>query len=59
MREHIQSKEDTARRDGTLNEDLRNWVEWAWKKADWYDPNIEQEDELLGNVDKSTLSFRA
>lgn len=59
IREYIQSKEDAARRDGTVNEDLRNWIEWARKKADWYDPNVEQEDELLSNVDKSTLSFRA
>ena len=58
IREYIQSKEDAARRDGSVNEDLRNWIEWARKKGDWYDPNIEQEYELLGNVDKSTLSFR-
>lgn len=58
-REYIQSKEDAASRNGILSEDLRNWIEWATKKADWYDPNIEQKDELLGNVDKSSLSFRA
>ncbi|HEX5167634.1 MAG TPA: hypothetical protein VFW11_00570 [Cyclobacteriaceae bacterium] len=55
----LKLKEDAARRDGTVNEDVRNWIEWARKKADWYDPNIEQEDELLGIVDKSALSFRA
>lgn len=59
IREYIQSKEDAASRNGMLNEDLRNWIEWARKKADWYDPNIEQEDELLGNVDKSTLSLKS
>ena len=24
------------------------WIEWALKKADWYDPSIETEDEYLG-----------
>ncbi len=58
MRDYIQSKEDIARRDGNLNEDLLNWIEWAWKKADWYDPHIESKDELLNEVDKSTLTFK-
>lgn len=34
------------------------WIEWTRKKADWYDPNIEQEDELLGNVDKVYSFFQ-
>lgn len=29
----------------------------ARKKADWYDPLIEAEDELLQNVNRETLSF--
>jgi hypothetical protein len=57
MREYIQSKEEIARNNGTLNEELQSWIEWARKKADWYDPNINGEDELLGNVDKLTLSL--
>ena len=24
------------------------WIEWAEKKADWYDPSIATEDEYLG-----------
>jgi hypothetical protein len=58
IREYIQSKEDAAEREGTLNEDLRTWIEWARKKANWYDPLIESEDELLKGVDRSTLVFR-
>ena len=26
------------------------WVDWALKKADWYDPVIAREDELLGTT---------
>jgi hypothetical protein len=58
IREYIQSKEDAARHDDTLNEDLRNWIEWARKKADWYDPHINSRDELLDSVDRDTLAFR-
>ena len=27
------------------------WIEWAQKKADWYDPTIAREDEYLGRRD--------
>ncbi len=31
------------------NEDITaEWVEWAEKKANWYDPSVETEDEYLG-----------
>jgi hypothetical protein len=57
MREYIQSKEELARRNGTLNEDLLIWLEWARKKVDWYDPLIEAFDELLNDVNKATLTL--
>lgn len=31
-----------------LNEDMKKWVEWANKKADWFDPIVDANDELLG-----------
>lgn len=34
------------------------WMQWAQKKANWYNPNINEEDELMNNVDKSTLSIK-
>lgn len=35
--------------DNSGNEDITpEWIEWALKKADWYDPSIETEDEYLG-----------
>ncbi len=39
LREYIQSKEELARSNSTLNEDLLNWLDWARKKVDWYDPD--------------------
>ena len=41
-----------------LNEEVTAWLEWARKKADWYDPFIEKADDLLGDVDKETLSIK-
>ena len=31
-----------------LTNDEQEWIEWALKKADWFDPVIAREDELLG-----------
>ena len=31
-----------------LSDKEKIWIEWASKKADWYDPSIALEDELLG-----------
>lgn len=32
----------------TLTEEDIEWIDWAKKKADWYDPIIAREDEILG-----------
>ena len=43
IREYIQTMIDSG------NEDITpEWIEWALKKADWYDPSIATEDEYLG-----------
>ena len=34
-----------------FDENTQEWVEWAKQKADWYDPLIAKEDELLGRRD--------
>ena len=41
--ENIQAMIDSG------NEDITpEWIEWALKKDDWYDPSIATEDEYLG-----------
>ena len=43
IREYMQAMIDSE------NEDITpEWIEWALKKADWYDPSIATEDEYLG-----------
>lgn len=34
-----------------LDEKTLSWIEWAKAKADWFDPTIAREDELLGKRD--------
>lgn len=36
-----------------LTESDLEWIEWATKKADWYDPIIAREDEYLGKREHS------
>lgn len=31
-----------------LTEEIKEWIKWANKKANWFDPIINEEDELLG-----------
>lgn len=38
--------------------ETENWLDWASKKLDWYNPMIEKEDEFLSEVDKDTLTLK-
>lgn len=40
---------------GVPIEQKKEWLNWATRKADWYDPKINAEDELLKEVDKNEL----
>jgi len=31
-----------------LDEEKAAWVEWATKKADWFDPTVARDDEYFG-----------
>lgn len=49
MRHYIRKVKERAIVKGKLSTELKDWIEWANKKADWIDPltNFDQ-DELLG-----------
>lgn len=34
-----------------LTDEIKEWIKWANKKANWFDPTINEEDELLGKRD--------
>ena len=39
-----------SKQDNLTNE-IEEWIKWANKKANWFDPIIDEEDELLGKRD--------
>lgn len=58
LRNYIDAVELKAQQNNSITEELSNWLQWARKKANWYDPFTEAEDELLNNVNKDTLSIK-
>lgn len=58
IREYIAAVVEKAKGSGELTEELKNWIQWAQNKTDWYDPFINQSDPDLEDVDKATLTFK-
>ncbi|MBC7934512.1 MAG: hypothetical protein H7Y86_04010 [Rhizobacter sp.] len=58
LRNYINEIESRMIADSDAHEHINNWLAWARSKADCYDPFIEEEDPLLANVDKDTLSSK-
>ncbi|APA00210.1 hypothetical protein [Flavobacterium commune] len=51
-RNFINATEQKAIQENTLTEELKEWIKWANEKADWFDPFINREDELLNDNDR-------
>jgi len=49
MRNYIKAVETNAIKNNSLTEELKNWIQWANNKTDWYDPIIQKDDELFTN----------
>lgn len=39
---------EASRDQGEMDAETAAWVEWAMKKADWFDPTVARDDELFG-----------
>ncbi|GAA4756142.1 hypothetical protein [Flavisolibacter ginsenosidimutans] len=55
LRRYIHELE--VRAEKNRSPETQEWLAWAKRKADWYDPFIESPDELLADVDQNTLEF--
>lgn len=55
IRNYIKEYEAYALKTESLDNDKLKWIEWANEKADWYDPFIEKQVELLEDIDRETL----
>lgn len=42
----------------SLNKETEEWIKWANEKADWFDPLIDKEIDLLEGVDKVDLKSK-
>jgi hypothetical protein len=58
LRAYIRDMEKLAVSRGPLDKKIIEWIRWAQEKADWFDPSIDRPDELLHDVDKTTLKMR-
>lgn len=47
IRAYINAVEKTSC-EKAVNSDISAWIDWAKKKADWFDPIVARKDELLG-----------
>jgi hypothetical protein len=58
IRRYIQKLEDFAISKNELTDTIKEEIAWARKKADWYDPFIESDDELLIDVNREDLTMK-
>ncbi|CQR73908.1 hypothetical protein SOV_34080 [Sporomusa ovata DSM 2662] len=47
IRAYVKAVAASCGHDG-LDEETAAWVDWATKKADWFDPTVARDDELFG-----------
>lgn len=58
LRNYINEFERYNAESNSLDSHKRDWIAWAKEKADWYDPFIEKEVDLLSEIDRETLNKR-
>lgn len=55
LRNFLDAFETKAKENRTLDKEKVEWIEWARKKADWYDPFVESDDELFEGIDRDSI----
>jgi hypothetical protein len=58
IRGYISSVESRAKSSGELTDELKEWMNWAKEKVDWYDPLVNRNDDTLDDYDKTNV-FKA
>lgn len=49
LREYIEAVKNQAVKSDFLNEEKREWIQWATNKANWMDPIVNLKDDILGS----------
>lgn len=55
LRSYLNEFENKSIQSNTLSNEKMEWLQWARKKADWYDPFIESEDEVFRDIDRDSF----
>lgn len=55
MRDYLNRYENHFQNLNQLDDQKKEWLEWARKKADWYDPFVELNDEVMESIDRDKL----
>lgn len=55
LRNFIHELENKAIKENKLSEELSNWIKWSNDKADWFDPLVNKNDDLLTEKDKEDI----
>ncbi|HTF17324.1 MAG TPA: hypothetical protein VK658_04580 [Chryseolinea sp.] len=59
IRNYINELEKKGFKKGIEPTEFVSWIEWARKKADWLDPDIEFYEEALAEIDRAKLVHKA
>jgi hypothetical protein len=57
LRNYIETIKSHTLKNGSISEELQIWIDWANKKADWFDPFIDAPDEYLDDFDKNEIDI--
>lgn len=55
LRNFIKELVSNAIKENKLWEELSNWIKWSNNKADWFDPIVNKNDDLLTEKDKEEI----
>lgn len=55
IRAFLDTYEEVLGASNDFSDDQQNWLDWARKKTEWYDPFIEDDDELMEGIDRDKL----
>ena len=57
LRNYVESYRNSCLKRGLITGETASWIRWASEKINWYDPFIENKDELLDGFDRNTIFF--
>jgi hypothetical protein len=57
IRKYADELERFSIENGSLSDDMKEKIIWIRKKADWFDPFIEAEDEWMEGIDRDELKL--